>query len=26
LRIQSEEGCGTDIIAEFLLEPILTPV
>lgn len=26
LRIQSEEGRGTDIIAEFLLEPILTPV
>lgn len=25
-RIQSEEGRGTDIIAEFLLEPILTPV
>ncbi|OQW35598.1 MAG: hypothetical protein A4E20_01000 [Nitrospira sp. SG-bin2] len=26
LRIQSEEGRGTDIIAEFSLEPILTPV
>lgn len=26
LRIQSEEGRGTDIIAEFLLEPVLTPV
>lgn len=26
LRIQSEEGRGTEIIAEFLLEPILTPV
>lgn len=26
LRIQSEEGRGTDIIAEFSLDPILTPV
>lgn len=26
LRIQSEEGRGTNIIAEFSLEPILTPV